>query len=68
MSTGDEEQLKRRYREFMDLLPLTIEIAGLADNTGPRSYTSDQMEARASVLTSAFKVARQMVREVIKGV
>lgn len=67
MSTGDEEQLKRRYREFMDLLPLTIELAGLPTNTGPRSLTPEQMEARASVLLSAFKVAKQTVRDVIKG-
>ncbi len=63
----DEESLKRRYKEFLDLLPLTVAIAGLPDNPGPRSYTSDQMEARAQVLSSAFKIARTTVREVIKG-
>jgi hypothetical protein len=66
MSTADDETLKRRYREFLDLLPLTIEIAGLATNSSPRSFTSEQMEARAQVLSSAFKLARQVVREAIK--
>lgn len=67
MSTVDEEQLKRRYREFLDLLPLTIQLAGLSANTGPRSLTPEQMEARAAVLMNAYKVAKQTVRDVIKG-
>ena len=63
----DEETLKRRYREFIDLLPLTTAIAGLPVNTTPRSFTQEQMEARAQVLVSAFKLARQCVREAIKN-
>ena len=67
MSSADEEALKRRYREFIDLLPLTVEIAGLSTNTSPRSFTAEQMEARAQVLAQAFKLARQVVREAIKS-
>ncbi|HQU42317.1 MAG: hypothetical protein B7Z73_00310 [Planctomycetia bacterium 21-64-5] len=67
MSSADDEQLKRRYREFLDLLPLTIEIAGLAKNTSARSFGSEQMEARAQVLATAFKLARQVVRDAIKS-
>ena len=29
MAPNDEETLKRRYREFLDLMPLTTAIAGL---------------------------------------
>lgn len=64
---SDEDSSKRRYREFLDLLPLTTAIAGLAPNSSPRSFTQEQMEARAQVLMSAFKLARQSVRELIKG-
>lgn len=67
MSSADEEALKRRYREFIDLLPLTIEIAGLSANSSPRSFTAEQMDARAQVLGQAFKLARQVVRDAIKG-
>ena len=67
MSTTDEEQLKRRYREFLDLMPLTIELAGLPLNNGQRSFTPDQLEARAQIMMNAFKAARQMARDVIKG-
>ena len=65
--SADEEAIKRRYREFLDLLPMTIAIAGLPENPGPRSYSNEQMEARAQVFTNAFKMARAAVKDVIKG-
>ncbi len=66
MSTADEDGLKRRYREFLDLLPLTVTIAGLPPSEGPYNYTPDQMEVRAQTLKAAFKLARQAVREAIQ--
>jgi len=64
---NEEEVLKRRYREFLDLMPLTTAIAGLPMSEGTRSFTSEQMEARAQVLTNAFRLARQVAREAIKS-
>lgn len=63
---SEEEAIKRRYKEFVDLLPLTIAIAGLPENQGPRSLSADQMDVRAQVLSSAYKIARQAVREAVK--
>lgn len=65
--SSDEEALKRRYREFLDLMPLTIAIAGLPHSEGNRHYTSEQLETRAQVLVNAFKLARQAAREAMKG-
>jgi len=65
--SNDDEALKRRYREFLDLLPLTVAIAGLPANTSNRSLTVEQMDARAQTLANAFKLARQTVRDSIKG-
>ena len=64
MST-DDEALKRRYREFLDLLPLTSEIAGLPTSQGAFNYSADQMEVRMHTLLAAFKLARQAVREAV---
>ncbi len=66
MST-DDDSLKRRYREFMELLPITIELAGLSTNEGTRTFTSEQLELRTQALVNAFKFARQTVKEVLKG-
>jgi hypothetical protein len=65
--SADEDALKRRYREFLDLLPLTIAVAGLPQNTSSRSLTVEQMEARAQGLANAFKLARQTVRDAIRS-
>jgi hypothetical protein len=66
MST-DDDSLKRKYREFMDLLPLTLAIAGLSQNEGTRTFTSEQLDLRAQAVTNAFKFARQAVRESLKS-
>jgi hypothetical protein len=63
----DEEALKRRYREFLDLMPLTLSLAGLSVSEGQRNFTSEQMEMRAQVVLNAFKIARQAARDAIKG-
>ena len=65
MST-DPEALKRRYREFLDLLPLAINLAGLPTSDGPYNFTPDQIEVRASTLAIAFRQAQQLARTVVK--
>jgi hypothetical protein len=65
--SADEEALKRRYREFLDLMPMTLAIAGLAPSEGRLSFTTEQMELRAQVLVNAFKVARHAVRDAIRA-
>ncbi|HTU26813.1 MAG TPA: hypothetical protein VMF30_15500 [Pirellulales bacterium] len=67
MAPADEESMKRRYRELLDLMPLTREIAGLPASTGAFYYNPDQMEARAQTLLLAFKLARGLAREVVGG-
>lgn len=58
------EARQMRMKEFMQLLPLTIELAGLPPCDPNRSFTPDQMEARATSLRSAYKVARALIKEI----
>ncbi len=64
MST-DEEVLKRRYREFLELMPLTVALAGLPPSQSPHNYNQDQMELRANTLATAYKLARQLARDAV---
>jgi hypothetical protein len=64
---SDEEALKRHYKEFLDLMPLTLALAGLPPSSG-LNYTPEQMELRSHVIANAFRVARQTVREAIASV
>ena len=63
----DEETLRRRYREFLELMPLTITIAGLPTSQSPFNFSADQMEVRIATLATAFKLARQLVRDSVSG-
>lgn len=65
---ADDEAVKRRYREFLDLMPLTLALAGLSMAEGQRNFTPEQLELRAQVVLNSFKVARQAARDAIRGV
>lgn len=61
LATPDQRQQK--MKEFMSLLPLTIEIAGMPTSGLNELLTSANMEARVICLKNAYKLARQMIRE-----
>lgn len=63
---NDSNEQQRRYREFLDLLPLTIEIAGLPKSETGRYYTEDQLESRLITLRHAYRFSRQVARELIQ--
>ncbi len=68
MSDADAQQaMQRKYQEFLQLMPMTLAIAGLSPSEGARSFTQEQMEARAMAVTNAFKIARRAVREAVKS-
>lgn len=64
---ADDDALRRRYKEFLDLMPLTIAIAGLPVSSAPINFSADQMEVRANTLNTAFKLARQLTRDAVTG-
>lgn len=64
MSEPVSAELKQaRMKEFVTLLPLTLEIAGLA-KAQDIHFNEAQMEARILSVKQAFKLARQLVRDV----
>lgn len=67
MSAGDPNvaEQQRRYREFLDLMPLTIALAGLPSSDNGKYYTEEQIETRLFALRHAYKAARQFAREQI---
>jgi hypothetical protein len=60
------QQQQLRQKEFMSILPLTIELAGLAKVEPGRHLTPEQMELRANTLRNAYKLARQMLLDIGK--
>jgi len=66
MST-DAGEPQRRYREFLDLLPLTLALAGLPVSELGRNFNEDQIEVRVFTLRHAYRAARQFAREIVHG-
>ena len=66
MSTESADRQQQKVKEFMGLLPLTMAIAGLPDAEPGKYFTDGQLDARATAIRSAYKVARQIVMEIVK--
>jgi len=67
MGTEGVDRQQQKVTEFMRLLPLTVEIAGMPHSeTGKAHYNEGQMEVRANTIRAAYKIARQLILEVAK--
>lgn len=64
MSSEPLDRQQQKINEFMRLLPLTLEVAGLPRAEHGRNFNADQMEVRATTLRTAYKIARQIILEV----
>jgi hypothetical protein len=62
----EAERQQQKAKEFMNLLPLTIELAGLPDCEPGKYFAESQLEARATALRMAYKVARQIVLDIAR--
>ncbi len=63
---ADQSEQQRRYKEFLDLLPLTISLAGLPNSEPGRYFTAEQIESRLFTVRHAYDSARQLARDSIK--
>lgn len=66
MSTEGADRQQQKVREFMSLLPLTVEIAGLPVVEAGKHLNEGQMEVRANTIRAAYKIARQVILDVAK--
>lgn len=65
MTDANEQQIQRRYRELLDLMPLAVTLAGLPASDHGRYYTEEQVEARMITMRHAIKAARTLARETV---
>jgi len=58
------DRQRQKITEFMQLLPLTLAIAGLPQVEAGKHLNEGQMEVRATAIRNAFKLARQLLIDV----
>lgn len=66
MAEANEQQTQRRYKEFLDLMPLTLALAGLPDSEPGKYFSDEQIEARMFTIRHAIKHARELAKETIQ--
>jgi hypothetical protein len=65
-NAANANALQQKYRQFLDLLPLTVALAGLPPSEN-RLFSEDQIEARAITVKAAFRVARNVAKDCLGG-
>jgi hypothetical protein len=66
MEAEGADRQQQKVQEFMRLLPLTMAVAGLGHSEPGRHLTEGQMEARATSVKAGYKIARQIILEIVK--
>jgi hypothetical protein len=64
--SADIDRQQAKINEFMKLLPLTIELAGLPTAAQGQHFNDGQLDVRVTMLKVAYKLARQLVIDISK--
>ncbi|MBX3440405.1 MAG: hypothetical protein KF861_23145 [Planctomycetaceae bacterium] len=57
---------QRQYREFLELLPLTLALAGLPQSDHGKYYNEEQIDTRLFAVRHAYRAARKLAREIVQ--
>lgn len=63
----ESNEVQQRYKQFLELLPLTLSLAGLPTSEHSKAYSEDQLEARAMTIKKAYRQARQVAQACTEG-
>jgi hypothetical protein len=66
MGTEGVDRQQQKVQEFLRLMPLTLAVAGLPSAESGRHLNEGQMEARATTIRAAYKIARQVILDIAK--
>jgi len=62
---AENPDISRNYKEFVDLLPLTLALAGLPPSQLGIYFNEDQIAARCFTFKHAYRAARGVMRECV---
>src|SRR4029079_1264643 len=55
-------ETQRKYKEFMDMMPLALALAGLPASEVGRYFGEEQIETRVFAVRHAYKAAKGLIR------
>lgn len=64
MGTEGPDRQQQKINEFLRIMPLTLEIAGLAQAAPGTHLNEGQMEVRGNTIKHAYKIARQLLVDI----
>ena len=64
--SAEVDRQQAKINEFMKLLPLTIELAGLPSAQHGQHFNDGQLDVRVTMIKTAYKLARQIVIDISK--
>lgn len=64
---AEQTGLQQHYRQFLDLLPLTLTLAGLPLSEPGKPFGEDQLQARGMTIKKAYRQARFIARECVEA-
>jgi hypothetical protein len=67
MSQEAADRQQQEIRNFLNLLPLTLDIAGLPKAEPGHHFTEGQLEVRVNSIRNAYKLAKKLLRDVAAG-
>jgi hypothetical protein len=62
----NQNETQRKYKEFMELLPLTLALAGLPPSEVGRYFGEEQIDTRVFAIRHAYKAAKNLIRDVVQ--
>jgi len=60
---ADSNQNSPAVQQFLHLLPLTLEVAGLPRGETGKYYNDDQMDLRVQAIRKAYKHVQKLAKE-----
>ena len=63
---SEANEVQQRYKQFLELLPLTLSLAGLPPSEHGKAYGDDQLDARGMTIKKAYRQARHIAKACIE--
>jgi len=62
---AESRDKQAKYRQFIELLPMTLAVAGLPPSEPGKHFTDDQVESRLMTFRKAYRASLLCAKELV---